>query len=371
MISLWEKEVFESYDVIIIGAGITGLSTAASLKEKQPNLSVLILERGLLPTGASTKNAGFACFGSLTELISDESSMGEEAMLTLVDKRWRGLLKTRSRLGDKTVDFQQKGGYELIFDHQNYAMDMEHINQMLRPIFSKQVFTNKSHQIGEMRFRGVEQLFFNSLEGQLHPGKMIEGLWQYCNSLGVRIITGALVTHLEDQLVIANLKQRYQAKSIVLCTNAFTSGLIDNFSPEEIRPGRGMVLAIRSDDKLPFEGTFHYDEGFYYFRDYNGLMIFGGGRNLDFQNETTTLFGINQMIKDKLLEDLKNHLLPESEFEIIHEWAGIMAFGATKQPIVRKLSTGHYVGVRLGGMGVAIGSQVGEELAQMVLADGL
>ena len=78
MISLWEKRSLISYDIIIIGAGITGLSTAASLKEKNPKLNILVLERGLLPTGASTKNAGFACFGSLTELRNDLKVLGEE-----------------------------------------------------------------------------------------------------------------------------------------------------------------------------------------------------------------------------------------------------------------------------------------------------
>jgi len=62
-LSVWEKESFVQYDVVIVGAGITGLSTAASLIEQRPELKILVLERGLLPTGASTRNAGFACDG--------------------------------------------------------------------------------------------------------------------------------------------------------------------------------------------------------------------------------------------------------------------------------------------------------------------
>ena len=130
-------------------------------------------------------------------------------------------------------------------------------------------------------------------------------------------------------------------------------------------------MAIQTEEPLQFEGTFHYNEGFYYFRDFNGLLIFGGGRNLDIKKETTTLFEINQTIKRKLLDDLKSYLIPQTNFKIVQEWAGIMAFGDTKQPIVKKLPSGQYIGVRLGGMGVAIGSQVGEELAQLMLFDGL
>jgi cation diffusion facilitator CzcD-associated flavoprotein CzcO len=75
-LSFWEKSLyFESLDFTIIGAGIVGLSTAIFLKEKFPRSKILILERGYLPSGASTKNAGFACFGSPTELYDDLSKI--------------------------------------------------------------------------------------------------------------------------------------------------------------------------------------------------------------------------------------------------------------------------------------------------------
>ena len=66
MLSYWEKQSLLQYDHIVLGSGIVGLSAAISLKERQPQARVLVLERALLPTGASTKNAGFACIGSLT-----------------------------------------------------------------------------------------------------------------------------------------------------------------------------------------------------------------------------------------------------------------------------------------------------------------
>jgi len=69
MFSYWEQESFSFYDHIVAGAGIVGLNVAIALKEQYPNARVLVLERSLLPTGASTRNAGFACMGSPTELL--------------------------------------------------------------------------------------------------------------------------------------------------------------------------------------------------------------------------------------------------------------------------------------------------------------
>ena len=63
-VSFWERESFyNDIDYAIIGSGIVGLSAAIELKEKYPKAKVVVLEKGFLPSGASTKNAGFACFG--------------------------------------------------------------------------------------------------------------------------------------------------------------------------------------------------------------------------------------------------------------------------------------------------------------------
>ena len=71
-LSVWEKESFYStQDVILVGGGLMGLWTAYELKKKNPYLKITILERNTIPLGASTRNAGFACFGSPTEIIHD------------------------------------------------------------------------------------------------------------------------------------------------------------------------------------------------------------------------------------------------------------------------------------------------------------
>ena len=77
-VSYWEKDALLSYDIIIVGGGITGMSVAASLAERWPKKSILIFERSLMPAGASTRNAGFACFGSLTEVLSDIDTIGQD-----------------------------------------------------------------------------------------------------------------------------------------------------------------------------------------------------------------------------------------------------------------------------------------------------
>ncbi len=136
-LSYWElKNWFTNVDYTIVGSGIVGLHTALRLRERFPESKIIVLEKGMLPQGASTKNAGFACFGSLSEIIDDLKSHSEEEVINLIQKRWQGLQLLRKRLGDATIDFRPYGGYELFLkdDESNFqecVSKMPFINEIL------------------------------------------------------------------------------------------------------------------------------------------------------------------------------------------------------------------------------------------------
>jgi glycine/D-amino acid oxidase-like deaminating enzyme len=126
------------------------------------------------------------------------------------------------------------------------------------------------------------------------------------------------------------------------------------------------VLITEPIPNLDIKGTFHLDRGYYYFRNIGDRILLGGGRNLAFEEETTTEMGQTEIIQKKLEQLLKEVILPNHDIEIAHRWSGIMGVGASKNPIVANLSQNVYCGVRMGGMGVAIGSLIGTELADLV-----
>ena len=118
--------------------------------------------------------------------------------------------------------------------------------------------------------------------------------------------------------------------------------------------------------RLKVKGTFHYQGGYYYFRNIDGRILFGGGRNIDFDGETTTEMQNSDNIMSALKEMLGNIILPDSQYTIDYEWAGIMGVGKDKKPIIKQIDDNTFCGVRLGGMGVAIGTLVGKELANLI-----
>ena len=365
--SYWElKEWFSNIDFTIVGSGIVGLNCALALQKKHPKAKILIIEKGMLPQGASTKNAGFACFGSLSELIEDLKNHTEKEVFNLVKKRWEGLQILRKNLGDSNIDFQQNKGYELFNDTDFFdecITEKSNINQILKPLFKTNVFTVDDNKFG---FKNIYKNYItNQFEGQIDTGKMVTQLLHKVQIAGIKILNNISVesyVEVGGKVVVKTNKNEFTTNKLLITTNGFARDLLK----ENVQPARAQVLITKPIKDLHIKGTFHLEKGYYYFRNIDNRILFGGGRNLDFKTEETSEFGQTEIIQNKLEEILKNIILPNTAFDIEHRWSGIMGVGNQKKPIVKQLSNNVFCGVRLGGMGVAIGSFVGKELVDLL-----
>ena len=368
-LSFWElKNWFWNVDYTIVGSGIVGLHAALQLRNRFPESKILIIEKGMLPQGASTKNAGFACFGSISEIIEDLNTHSEEEVIQLIQKRWMGLQLLRKRLGDSAIDFKPYGGYELFLkdsdaNFNEYISKMPFINEILKPLFKADVFEKQVDRFG---FNAIEEyLVFNPFEAQIDTGNMMQALLKQAISENILILNQQTVKGYSEksngvQVVLAD--HEFFTKKILFATNGFAAKITNG----AVKPARAQVLITEPIKNLDIKGTFHLEKGYYYFRNVGDRVLFGGGRNLDFSGETTDEFGETELIQNRLEELLKEVILPNQEFKIAHRWSGIMGLGSSKNPIVTQLSEHVYCGVRLGGMGVAIGSYIGAELADLI-----
>lgn len=374
-LSYWERETFfKDFDVAVVGSGIVGLTAAMRLKALDPGLKVAVLERGVLPAGASTRNAGFACFGSMTELIDDISLFGEDQVLTVVEKRWRGLHALRSLVGDDAMDFQMLGGYEMFTEDeedvfQHCAGQIPDFNKKIGAITGHpEVFTIVNDRISRFGFRHVRHLILNQPEGQVHTGKMMAALLHITESLGIRIFNGVTLRRLEDSSQGVEMETdagwTLRIPRVLVAVNGFAKALLPD---ADVTPARNQVLITQPIPDLAVEGCFHYDRGYYYFRNIDGRILLGGGRHLDNSAELTAEFGSNELIRSSLVQLLKTVILPGYPFEVDAWWTGILGLGSVKKPIVERYSDNVVIAVRLNGMGVAIGTLVGQEGAEMLM----
>ncbi|RKE77309.1 MULTISPECIES: FAD-binding oxidoreductase [unclassified Chryseobacterium] len=367
MNSIWELDTFyRKRDIIIIGAGFSGLWTAISIKEKYPEKSVLIIERNTIPLGASTRNAGFACFGSLTEVIADSEKMGWEKTLELVTMRFNGLQKIQHYFKHDEIDFELNGGYEIV-NTEEPLTQIDAVNKKLKTITGlDQTYTLKQNKIKEFGLGKSEFLIENPCEGGLHSGKLVQKLLEKCHELKIEFLFGTEVQNIEEMdkvEVQLSTDLSVIADQLIYCTNAFTSKFLEK---ENIIPARGQVLLTEPVDGLKLKGTFHYDEGYYYFRNIGNRILLGGGRNQDFKTEETTAFETTEFLQNHLENFLKEVILPHKDFKIALRWSGIMAMGEEKSPIVKQLSERQFCAVRLSGMGVALAPKIGEMVAEMI-----
>jgi hypothetical protein len=372
-ISYWEKETFfNRIDLLIVGSGIVGINVALAYKKLFPKSKVVILERGILPLGASTKNAGFACIGSASELLSDLENRNEAAVFNLVNDRKVGLGLLRKLLGDKAIDYQEFGGFELFNDNDSFEKcndKLVYLNNHLSAITgNKNTYTIADDLIKKFGFKGVAHLLKNNFEGQIDTGKMMVKLLQLAIKKGIVILNGVEVKSIESinvehAAVILHDNDVIKANKVLICTNGFAKKLLPTL---DIVPGRAQVLITSEIENLKIKGAFHFDSGYYYFRNINNRVLFGGGRNLDFTGETTTAFGTTPLIQQKLIDMLQHIILPNQPFEIEQTWSGIMGLGESKQPIIEQVKSNVYCAVRMGGMGVAIGTLVGKKAADLI-----
>ncbi len=367
-ISIWEKESFyRSQDIIIIGAGLAGLWSAYNLIKKDPKLRILILEKGIIPYGASTRNAGFACFGSLTELISDAAIMGSEKMWQIVEMRYKGIQKIRSIFPDNEIDYDACGGFECldskVHNIEQLKNNLPEWNKNLQSITGiKETFSFNNNKLSSFGLHGFDALIENKLEGGLHSGKLVQALLKKLQSMGVEVLTGISVQRWQDKghevEIFTNHEVSFKSSQLIICTNAFSNALIENAG---VIPARGQVIVTSPIENLQLRGTFHYDEGYYYFRNLGNRVLLGGARNKAMQEEATTELNTTDLIQKELEQFLSDHILRQS-YKIEYRWSGIMGFTPSKEPVIKQVAPRVCVVLLCNGMGVSLAPTVTEHI---------
>ena len=390
-ISVWEQSTyFAPKDLVIVGCGFVGLWTAYEAIHQNPKLNITILERGTIPSGASTRNAGFSCFGSVSELISDIQLMGEAAMLETVKMRYDGLQRIQEVFKAKEIDYNQWGGYELfegkkgakndesgLYDISKLDSDIAYLNKILAPALKTPkkngkylpIYTNASKDIKKLGFQGIEALAFNQLEGQLNSAKLVLALQKAVQAKGVQILFNTEVkkfkSHKKGVTITTNLEAVLETKQFLVCTNGFAKQLIPSL---DVVPARGQVFVTEPIKNLKFKGCFHFDEGYYYFRNLGNRLLLGGARNADFKNEKTYSLETSATIQ-KVLEDfMMQRILPKGSKKpkIELRWSGTMGMGSIKKPIIEQVQPNVYCAVRMSGMGVAIAPIVAKKALKLM-----
>ncbi|NGP89526.1 NAD(P)/FAD-dependent oxidoreductase [Fodinibius halophilus] len=359
--SFWEQGSFlDPYDLIIVGAGIVGLSSALFYKRAHPAARVMVLERGFLPKGASTRNAGFACVGSIGEHQADIKKESEDIVKERIVRRYRGLERLKEVLGEEAIGYRHCGGYEFFTSEEAFkevSSEVGRFNKWMEELIGEE-------QVYSLDRKEGYPVICNRLEGALHPGKMMQYLAQKVAATGIDIKWNTEVEQTtEDGTVHVAGGPTLKAKQILHAANGFVARLVPSLT---VSPARGLVFVTNEQKELPWKGIFHHDRGYIYFRNVGQRLLIGGARNVDKKQEETDQFGANSKIKNHLVDFVDEELRLQEGWTIQHQWSGIMGFTTTKSPIVEQVDQYRYVAAGLSGMGIAIGMDVAEQAVEML-----
>ena len=360
--SFWEhKGWLEGKRVVVVGAGFVGLSAAIECAKKYGGEQVLVLEAAPLNGGGSTKNAGFACFGSVSELLVDFDELGVEATVDLVRRRWQGLCDFRLDYGDEALGFEATGSHEMCVSMLSLLVEsVDKVNSALREVFDGDDPFKVVESIPGVRHDGVS--ISSPFEGLIDTSKAYKAMLDRARNLGVEILNGLRVERVESGSVYMADGTAVKAGKILVCNNSLAKYLIQDL---DVKPQANRVLVTEPISKLKFKGTLHFDRGYVYLRRIDSAegprMLVGGGRQWGDAESAE--------VEDKLLAFLRDHIEGCEEAKIDYNWVGYLGIGKDREPICEEVMPGVYAGVKMGGMGVALGGAHGKKLAELTMIE--
>lgn len=212
----------ENADLVIVGAGYTGLWTAVRAKERDPDRDVVVVEAGRVGWAASGRNGGF-CEASLTH--------GEANGLS----RWPDEMPELERLGRENLD-----GIEATVERYGLDVDFERTGTLtvaVEPHQIEWVRESPGYLDAEQTRAQVNSPSYLASEWEkhdtalVHPAKLAQELARLSESLGVRIYERSLVKNLTDAgrgMTVHTSNGQVHAQHVVLATNVFPSLLKRN-----------------------------------------------------------------------------------------------------------------------------------------------
>ena len=217
-------------ELVIVGAGFTGLWAALLAKEAHPDLDVVVIEAGSVGEGASGRNGGFVS-ASLTHyqskaqlrLPASAPDMGE-----LGRQNTQGLLDTLERY-DMNVDFEPAG-------YLHVAVEPHHVDA-LRAMYEADQENGAAstwldreavqQEVASPAFLAGHWTQETRL-GTLHPGRLVDGLREAACGLGVRLYENTALTAMAtggggQDILLTAADGQIRAKKVFLAGNTFPS----------------------------------------------------------------------------------------------------------------------------------------------------
>lgn len=212
-------------DVIVVGAGFAGLSTALELTAR--GAKVIVLEQEFGGFGASGRNAGYLVGSLGIEFDLFAKRVGHEKARQCVSYYDEAVGYVQRRLDELQIDCDYNpSGIIRAAVHPSQEKRLRHDMKRGQELGSVTRFVDQA----EMRARGIPPAFLFGAEqagGTLNPGKYVSGLRRAALRAGVRLYEKSPVLSFSEGRTVTCKTARGTASAplMVLATNAYTPQL--------------------------------------------------------------------------------------------------------------------------------------------------
>jgi gamma-glutamylputrescine oxidase len=341
-ISYWldkSSKTTEHFDVVIVGAGLAGFSTAYWLHKEDPSLKVAIVEKSTIGFGASGRNAGFITCGSVEHFNRLVGKHGEQEAGEIWDFSETNLKLLREHIiqdqGDK-IEFEEKGSFSLA-STENELTELKASSEIMKKMNIKVELVPGN----EIKSRLGADNFVGGIkycgDASVHPHKLVNLIRERGNAT---VFENHEVFNIETNSagnkVIHTNRANFECQMVILATNGY-SPLLHKYFETKIFPTKGQILVTEPVEKF-MEGPCYANFVLDYFRQLpSGHMLIGGFRQLEKEIEVGYSDNTTEKIQ-KALEEFLNHHIPKvRNKKIMYRWSGIMGFSVDGQPLIGSL----------------------------------
>ena len=350
-------------DIVILGAGYVGLSTAYWLSEYRPDLKIIILDRAHVGAGASGRNAGFLTKGSATFYKSLSKEWGHERALELyrfadesIQLVYQTILKSSPELKfEKTTSLtlfqtpEQKSAWESPqFRPEDFQFEWRSSNELSPTIRDK--------------FSGAYE---STYEYKINPIQLLASLKNTLEGRKIQIVENLAGFELTPDGVSTEYNF-IKCKQVVLALNGYLPQFHNVFKGL-VTPRRAQMLAVELEDDVDSQ-SLHYDspQRVYWRKSSDKTLLIGGKRLLDSDGETGDFEKLSAVIQAGLESYLKDQL--KVRYKVIHRWSGTMGFTEHELPILTQAEAplDTYVIGGFSGHGMGLGFRSAQEMAELI-----
>jgi gamma-glutamylputrescine oxidase len=351
-------------DILIVGGGYVGLSTAYWLTEMNPDLKITVLDRSFCGAGASGRNAGFLTMGS--------ASFYKTLCLEWGHDKAKQVFSFASESLELVHQHILKSSPEIKFDRSSsmtlFKTEENHTNWQ-NEVFNPQEFNfnwkdknSLPSQLQSNFYGGYEA----SPEYKINPIPLLASIKKRLENRKVQIVENSSAFELTPDGVITEINS-IKAKKVILALNGYFSQFHKSFLGA-IVPRRAQMLAVEIEDDFDCP-SLYYDpaERVYWRKTQDKVVVIGGKRLLDEQGEVGDFEKISPIIQQGLEDYVRREL--GLKFRIINRWSGTMGFTEHELPFIGPIEAPleTYMIGGFSGHGMGLGFRSSKEIAEVVL----